>query len=204
MPVILYERQRQILDFIVQYIQKNRFAPTLRDMADAMGLNSLATVHEHVQQLEKKGVLKITGKGKNRKIEVVDEKLRGDEGIRLPILGYVTNQDPIKPYDDPNAFFNASPSLVKVKRRAFALEVKGDGLLADAVLDKDILIMEEEAKVVDGDIVVALLEDNTAVLKKFFQEETRVRLESLRGRENPIYITKVRIQGRVQAIVRKF
>ncbi|GAI86197.1 unnamed protein product, partial [marine sediment metagenome] len=74
MPVVLYERQRQILDYMAQYIQRNGFAPPLRDIADSMGLRSLATIHEHLSQLQKKGVIRIIGKGKHRKVEIVDKK----------------------------------------------------------------------------------------------------------------------------------
>src|SRR3989344_5295257 len=112
MPVVLYKRQRQIIDFIAQYIQKNGYSPTLQDIADAIGVSSLATVHEHLEALVKKGVIKKYD-GAVRGIELLDRKLtRMNEGIELPVMGYIAAGRPIEPYSDPNATYMVSPTFV--------------------------------------------------------------------------------------------
>jgi len=205
MPVVLYERQREIIDYISQFIQKNGTAPALKDIAEAMGLNSLATVHEHLEVLIKKGVIKKTGSRKNRSLEIVDKGLASMEhGVRLPILGFIAAGKPIEPFSDPNAFLNVSPSMVPGKKRSYILQVKGDSMIDEGILDGDYVVVEEEHNVANGDIVVALLENGLATLKKFFKEATRIRLEPANAKMVPIYSTDVQIQGKVIAVIRKF
>jgi len=206
MPVILYERQRQILDYLAQYIQRNGYAPSLRDIADSMGLRSLATIHEHLSQLEKKGVIKVEGRGKNRRLEIVDKKFSSiDTGVLLPILGFFTEGSPIMPYSVPHATLGVAPSMMTGRRRGFILQVKGSSLEEDNILEGDFLVLEEEpAKVENGEIVIAILEDKSAVLKKIYQESTRVKLETVSSNKAPLYIPNVKIQGKVIGIIRRF
>ncbi|MFC1711588.1 transcriptional repressor LexA [Patescibacteria group bacterium] len=205
MPVVLYERQRQIIDFIAQYIQKNGFAPSLKSIAKAMNLSSLATVHEHIEILARKGVIKKTGTRKNRVLEIVDKKLANqDQGIRLPILGFIAAGKPIEPFSDPNAFLHVAPAMMTGKKRAYVLQVRGSSMIEEGIFDGDYVVVEERHDVKNGDIVVALLETGLATLKRFFKEATRVRLEPANAKMAPIFATKVQIQGRVVAVIRKY
>lgn len=205
MPIVLYEKQRQIIDFISQFIQKYAFAPTLRDIAQAMDLSSLATVHEHIEILVRKGVLKKSGRGKNRHLDIVDKRLSMmDSGVQLPILGFIAAGKPIEPFSDPNAFLGIASSMLSGKKRAYVLQVRGESMIDEGILDGDYVVVEEKQEVKNGDIVVALLENGLATLKKFFKEATRVRLEPANTQMAPIYATKVQIQGKVIAVVRKF
>ncbi|MCH7951845.1 transcriptional repressor LexA [Patescibacteria group bacterium] len=204
MPVTLYRRQRQIVDFIAQYIQKNGYSPTLQDIADSIGVSSLATVHEHLQALVKKGVIR-KYEGAVRGIELLDRKLgRLTQGIELPIMGFIAAGKPIEPYTDPNAAFKVSPSMVSGKTRAYVLQVKGDSMIDEGILDGDYVVIEEQDTVRDGDIVVALLENGLATLKRYFKEATRVRLEPANSTMSPIFAKNVRIQGKVVGVIRKF
>lgn len=204
MPVVLYKRQRQILDFIAQYIQKNGYSPTLQDIADAIGVSSLATVHEHLEALVKKGVIKKYD-GAVRGIELLDRRVtRTNEGIDLPVMGYIAAGRPIEPYSDPNATYMVSPTFVNSKKRCYTLRVKGESMVDEGILDGDYVVVEEREDVTDGDIVVALLENGLATLKRFFKEATRVRLEPANSNMSPIYATKVRIQGRVIGVIRRY
>lgn len=204
MAVVLYKKQREIVDFICQFIQKYGAAPTFREIAKAINVSSLATVHEHLQTLEKKGVIR-REKGTMRAIEVVDKDLfHPSKGIELPILGFIAAGEPIEPFTDPNARINISPALLSGKRRAYVLQVKGESLVDEGILDGDFVVIEETGEVKDGDIVVALLKNGLATLKRFFKEKTRVRLEPANSSMSPIYATHVRIQGRVVGIVRRF
>lgn len=205
MPVVLYEKQRQILDFISQYIQKYGFAPPLKDIARAMNLRSLATVHEHIKILERKGVIRKSGSRKNRFLEIVDDNLANvQEGVKVPILGFIAAGKPIEPFSDPAAYLHLAPSMVKGKKRSYILQVTGDSMVEEGILDGDYVVIEERHDVRNGDIVVALLENGLATLKKFFKEATRIRLEPANAAMAPIYATKVKIQGRVVALIRRF
>lgn len=204
MAVTLYRRQRQIVDYIAQYIQLNNYSPTLQEIADAIGVSSLATVHEHLCALEKKAVIRRTD-GAVRGIELLDRTfLKITEGIDLPIMGWVAAGRPIEPYQDPNATFKVSPQLISGKKRAFVLHVKGDSMVDDGILDGDYVVIEEQDDVRDGDIVVALLDNGLATLKRFYREATRVRLEPANASMSPIYATDVKIQGRCVGLIRKF
>ena len=206
MPVILYERQRQILDYIAQYIQRNGFAPSLRNIADSMGLSSLATVHEHMSQLHRKGVINIIGRGKTRKVIIVDKKYSSiDTGVLLPILGFFDEGTPIKPYSIPHATFAVAPSMMTGKKRGFILCVESDSLSEDGIFKNDYIVLEEESgEVENGQAVVAILEGGVASLKRLFKEATRIKLEWLRAKKTPLYIPNVKIQGKVLGIIRKF
>lgn len=204
MPVTLYKRQKQILDFISQYIQKNGYSPTLTEIAEAIGVSSLATVHEHLATMEKKGVIK-RYEGSVRGIELVDKKLSQlTKGIELPIMGFIAAGKPIEPYTDPNATVHISPSLLTGKKRAFVLQVKGDSMIDDGILDGDYVVIEEKETANNGEIVVAILENGFATLKRFFKEATRVRLEPANAQMSPIFAKEVKIQGKVVGVIRRF
>lgn len=204
MPVVLYKRQKQILDFLSQYIQKNGFSPTLQEIANAIDVSSLATVHEHLATMVKKGVIK-KYEGAVRGIEIVDKKL-GEltKGIELPILGFIAAGKPIEPHTDPNATTSVSPGMLSGKKRAFVLQVKGESMIDEGILDGDFVVIEEQETARNGEIVVAILENGFATLKRFFKETTRVRLEPANAKMSPIFAKKVRIQGKVVGVIRRF
>lgn len=204
MPITLYKRQRQIVDFIAQYIQKNGYSPTLQEIADAIGVSSLATVHEHLQALQRKKVIK-KFEGAVRGIELVDRTfLKITDSVDLPLMGFIAAGSPIEPHTDPNATFKVSPELITGKKRAYVLQVKGKSMIEDHIDDGDFVVIEETGEVNNGDIVVALLDNGLATLKRFYKEVTRVRLEPANSAMSPIYATNVQIQGRVVGLIRKF
>lgn len=206
MAVTLYKRQRQIVEFIKQFIQKNGFSPTLQEIADAIGVSSLATVHEHLQALIKKKVIK-RYEGAIRGLEVIENKIDQMMGsVEIPVLGYIAAGQPIQPFTDPEATMKIAPWLISGKKRAFILQVKGSSMIEEGIHDRDYVIIEEESitSVKDGDIVVALLENGLATLKRFFREKTRVRLEPANSTMSPIFATNVRIQGKCVGVIRKY
>ena len=204
MPVTLYKRQRQIVDFIAQYIQKNGFSPTLQEIATAIGVSSLATVHEHLQALQRKKVIK-KYEGAVRGIELLDRTfLKMTESVDVPIMGYIAAGQPIEPHIDPNATFKVSPEMISTKFRSYVLQVKGQSMIEDHIDDGDYVVIEETAEVKNGDIVVALLDNGLATLKRYYREMTRVRLEPANSTMSPIFATNVQIQGRVVGLIRKY
>lgn len=204
MAVTLYKRQRQIVDFIGQYIQRNGYSPTLSEIATAIGVSSLATVHEHLQALIKKKIIK-KYEGAIRGIELVEKGMAQTlTAVELPILGFIAAGKPIEPYTDPNATFKVSPNLLSGKKRAFVLQVKGNSMIEEGIFNNDFVVIEETENVRDGDIVVAVLESGLATLKRFYKEATRVRLEPANSSMSPIFATNVRIQGRCVGVIRKY
>jgi len=205
MPVIIYKRQRQILDFISQYIQTNGTSPTLRQIADAIGVTSLATVHEHLSTLEIKGLIERTH-GKTRSIDLVDKtrEFIGERTIDAPIMGFIAAGSPIEPYTDPNASMSVSPSFVTGKKRVYVLQVRGESMIEEHIRDGDYVVIEEKEEARNGEIVVALLDNGMATLKRYFKEATRIRLEPANAAMDPIFVKNVRIQGKVVGLIRKF
>lgn len=204
MAITLYKRQRQIVDFIAQYIQKNGFSPTLKEIAEAINVSSLATVHEHLQALQRKKVIR-KHDGAVRGIELIDRTfLKITDTVDLPFLGFIAAGAPIDPHPDQNATFKVSPELISGKRRAYVLQVKGQSMIDDHITDGDFVVVEETQEVTNGDIVVALLDNGLATVKRYFREMTRVRLEPANSTMSPIYATNVQIQGRVVGLIRKF
>lgn len=205
MAPILYKRQRKIVEFIQQHIQTHGVAPTLREIADAMGLSSLATVHEHLVSLESKGIIK-RKTGRIRSIEFVDKTFDvvNEKAVEVPILGFIAAGKPIEPYTDPNATMSVSPSFVSGKKRVFVLQVRGESMIEEQIRDGDYVVCEETEQATNGQIVVALLDNGMATLKRFYKEATRIRLEPANSTMSPIFVKNVTIQGKVVGLIRKY
>jgi repressor LexA len=204
MSPVIYPKQRQILDFLAQYIQKHGYAPTLREIAQTMKVRSLATVHQHITEMVKRGLVR-RFKGTGRGLEVLERKIAENvKGIDLPILGFIAAGQPLEPVTDPNARMSVSPESISGKKRAFVLQVKGASMIDDGILDGDLVIVEEQDEAKNGDLVVALLENGFATLKRFFKETTRIRLEPANAQMQPIFVKNVRIQGKVVGLVRRY
>lgn len=204
MAIIVYKRQHQILDFIKQHIQSNGVAPTLRQIADAIGVSSLATVHEHLQALEQKNLIKRKS-GKVRAIELTKSDFNfTPDGFDAPILGFIAAGMPLEPYTDPNATMSIPPAFVTGKKRTYVLQVKGESMIEDGIMDGDHVIIEQTESADNGQIVVALLDNGMATLKRFYKEATRIRLEPANAKMSPIFVKNVRIQGKVVGLIRRY
>jgi len=193
------------MDFIRQYIETSRSAPTLKEIAQAIGVTSLATVHEHLANLESKGLIKRTG-GKNKSITLLDKKYSAEtsDGLRVPVLGFIAAGAPIEPFTDPNATIAIHPTFVSGQKRVYVLQVKGESMIDEQIRDGDFVVIEQTESARDGDIVVALLDNGMATLKRFFKEATRVRLEPANSTMEPIFVRNVKIQGKVVGLIRKY
>jgi repressor LexA len=208
MATILYRRQKQILDYIEKIISKHGYAPTLTEIAQYLGLSSLATVHEHLAVLEKKGLIR-RYKGAVRGIEILEKEKSETEKmaasfIELPVLGFISCGAPIEPYNDPNATVGVNANLVKPGDQSFVLQAKGDSMIDDGILSGDYVVVKEQKEASNGDIVVAVLKNGFATLKRFYKEATRIRLQPANSTMSPIYVTDVQIRGKVVAIIRQF
>ena len=204
MAKVLYKRQKQIFDYINDNISKYGYAPTLTEIADNFGLSSLATVHEHLAVLEKKGLIR-RYKGAVRGIEVLENPDLGVSAlVELPIMGFIACGAPLEPYNDPNATLSVNSSLVKAGDKSYVLQAKGDSMIDDGILNGDYLVVKEVNEAHNGDIVVAVLSNGFATLKRYYKEASRIRLQPANSSMSPIYVTDVEIRGKVVAVIRQF
>lgn len=206
MPAILYPRERQLLDFIIQFIDRYGYAPTLKEIGVAMGISSPATIHEHIDRLRQKGFIKKLD-GTARGLEVVKTNYRttGSEGaIELPVLGYIAAGAPLEPYTDPNFYISVAPGLMPNNKAGYVLQVKGSSMIEDGILDGDYVIIAHQQDAKNGDIVVALLPNGLATLKRIYFEKDRIKLAPANSTMAPIFTTHVKIQGKVVGLMRKF
>lgn len=204
MAPIIYKKQSQILGFISQHIQQTGSAPTLREIADAIGVSSLATVHEHLTALEDKKLIRRKS-GKMRSIELANEQVNLDnKGIEVPVLGFIAAGAPIEPFTDPNLTVSIPSAFLSGKKRTYVLKVKGESMIDEQIRDGDYVIIEQSDIATNGDIVVALLDNGMATLKRFFKEATRIRLEPANSSMSPIFVKNVTIQGKVVGLIRKY
>jgi len=206
-PVTLYKRQKQVLNFISQFIQKNNTSPTLQEIATAMGLSSLSTVHEHLATLERKGIIK-KYEGSVRGIEIVSDIIDTTlQGIGLPLVGYIAAGEPIEAIENSLETVMVSADLVSKSRRCYVLQVKGDSMIDQGIFDGDYVVIQQQETANDGDIVVALIDNNFATLKSFYNEGGgRIRLQPANSKMDPIYVASknLKIQGKVTGVVRKY
>lgn len=206
MPAILYPREKQLLDFITQFIQRYGYAPTLKEIGENMGIHSPATVHEHVDRLRLKGFIKKLD-GTARGLEVIRGTYRAgaDEGaVELPVLGLIAAGAPLEPYTDPNYYVSVAPSMISAGKPHYILQVKGTSMIDDGILDGDLVVIQHQQDAKNGDIVVALLPNGLATLKRIYFEKERIKLMPANTQMSPIFATHIKIQGRVVGLIRRY
>lgn len=208
MPGVLYRKERQILEFLAQFQSKHGYSPTLVEIAKATGHRSVSTIHVIIRSLVDKGyVQKVDGNARVLKIKdenILQTFLGVEPSIELPLMGYIAAGKPLEPHVDPNATFQISASMISGAKTAFILQVKGESMIEDGILDGDYVIIERVSRAKNGEIVVALVDDNLATLKKFYLEGERVVLRPANSQMEPIFPKNIRIQGKVVGLIRKF
>lgn len=205
MPAILYPRERQLLDFITQFITRYGYAPTLKEIGEAMNIRSPATVHEHVDRLRQKGFIRKLD-GTARGLEIVQENYRpagNSATMELPVLGFIAAGAPLEPYTDPNFYISVAPSMIASSQPHYVLQVKGQSMIEDGILDGDYVVIQHQQDAKNGDIVVALLPNGLATLKRIYFEKDRIKLMPANAAMSPIFTTHVKIQGRCVGLIRK-
>ncbi|KKS86791.1 MAG: LexA repressor, partial [Microgenomates group bacterium GW2011_GWC1_43_11] len=206
MPATLYPRERQLLDFIIQFVQRFGFAPTLREIGNSMGITSVATIHEHVEKLRQKGFIKKLD-GTARGLEIIKENYRSgsnQSAVELPVLGFIAAGVPLEPYTDPNYYVGVAPHMISSGKANYILQVKGKSMIDDGIMDGDFVIVQHQQDAQNGDIVVALLPNGCATLKRIYFEKDRIKLMPANAAMSPIFTTHVKIQGKVVGLLRKY
>lgn len=198
----LTKRQRQILDFINDFTRKHGYAPTVREIGEYFDLSSPATVQAHLDNLKAKGFLK-KSVNEARSIELVETNVNWAEAIELPLAGLITAGEPIEAIEDTETI--AVPAdFVTDSFNSYVLKVKGESMIEDGILNGDFVIVERNPSPRNGDVVVALLNNAYATLKKFYREPNRIRLQPANSAMKPIYVQDPLIQGVVRGVIRRF
>lgn len=205
MSLSLPRRKREILAYITRYIESNSFAPTLTDIAKNFDIN-LPTAHEHLEYLHTHGLI-FFEEGKSGKIVLPkkeeDERAGMNYNIGIPLVGCITAGAPIEAIEHKEEDIQV-PHSMTYGRDCYILKVRGDSMIDDYILDGDLVVVEKSQSAHNGDTVVAMLEDGTATLKRFYKETSRVRLQPANPLYRPIYLDNVTIQGRVVGVIRKY
>ena len=198
----LTERQKEILSFIAEYIRKNSYPPTIREIAENYSI-SVKGAHDHFTALRKKGFLKHTGK-RPRTMGLTHERQddRSDM-IGIPVLGSVAAGVPILSEENFDGNIVLHHSMLKKNKKYFALKVKGDSMTGAGILENDTAIIEKQSIVRNGEIAVAVI-DEAVTLKRFYKENSRIRLQAENPAYKPIYSQDVKIIGRLYGIVRNY
>ncbi len=201
--VPLTPRQREILDFIVEFTEQNDYSPSYREIAEHFALSSTATVAEHIETLKIKGYLRDDLNGvRALQIQTAEPSPAAlTEEIMVPLLGSIAAGTPIEAIRTQETIDIPRDMAGK---KVFALKVRGDSMIDDGILNGDYVIIETCDNPKNGDIVVALLDGDNVTLKRFYREKDHVRLQPANKKYKPIRVKKVMIQGRVKGVIRKF
>ncbi len=202
----LTRRQRQVYDFIAAFVHSHGYSPSFEEIGDGLGLSSLATVHKHISNLEKKGLLR-RDYNRSRSIDVLPPRGRMKQAmaapLALPLLGRIAAGQPIEAMENPETISLADFTGSK---DVFVLQVRGDSMQDEAILDGDYVLVEKVQTARDGEIVVALLEGAETTLKRFYRQGETIRLQPSNAAMQPILVpaAAVQLQGRVIGILRKY
>lgn len=198
----LTKRQREILDYLNDFIQQHGYAPSLEEIGRRFGLSSLATVHKHLTNLQDKGFIKRAW-NRSRSVEMVPTRL-GGRAVELPLLGYVAAGRPIEAVVGSETI--AVPEDLVGKRDTYVLRVKGDSMIDEQIRDGDYVIVEDRRTADNGEMVIALLNGSDVTLKKLYREQGHIRLQPANPAMQPIIVQpdQVQIQGVVIGVMRRY
>ena len=194
------QRAERILQFIRERIADQGYPPTVREIAEAVGLASTSAVHHHLLKLEREGRLQ---KDATRSRALTIPGSLGGRAVPAPIVGEIAAGEPIYAYEDRNETLSIPGDMAAKGRDTFVLRVRGKSMIEDHIDDGDYVVVQSQNTARDGDIVVALLEDSRATLKRFFREKDRIRLQPANGQMQPIYTRDIHIQGKVIGVIRR-
>ncbi len=201
----LTKRQTEILNFIKEYIVSHGYPPTVREIGSALGISSSATIHAHLVNIENKGFIK-RQETKNRAIELlVDNEFKPKEEnvVDVPLLGKITAGSPIEAIEKPDEYFSLPAYLIPNNKEVFTLLVSGTSMINAGILDGDIVIVERKNTARNGEIVVAMTDENEVTLKTFYKENGYFRLQPENDTMDPIILPNVQILGKAIGLYRK-
>jgi repressor LexA len=205
----LTRRQKEVVDFIAKFVDENGYSPSYEEIAQALKLASLATVHKHISALQAKNYLK-RAHNQSRSVDIAPkylverQRVRQQQSLEVPLLGRIAAGQPVESYPDRAALSFAD---FLGHSDTFALEVRGDSMIDDHICDGDMILVERTSEAKDGDIVVALVGGTETTLKRLYREPNgSLRLQPANSTMKPIYVRPedLEIQGRLLAVLRKY
>lgn len=203
-------RQKEVYDFLQQFIEKHGYSPSFEEIGAGLGLSSLATVHKHLNNLQEKGLLK-RGYNRSRSIDVVKMRTRTKPlmpapppaDVSLPLVGVIAAGRPLEAVENPESISLGDFTRAK---DVYVLKVKGESMQDEHILDGDYVLVENTKSARNGEIVVALVSKSEATLKRIYQEGETIRLQPSNAAMRPIIVpaADVEVQGRVIGVLRKY
>jgi repressor LexA len=195
-------RQKEVLDFITGFVQRNGYSPSFEEIAHGLSLRSLATVHKHITNLQNKGLLQ-RSHNRSRSIDVLPPRSKTRSNERLPLLGRIAAGLPIEAVENAETL---SLGDIVGNRDVFALQVRGESMRDEHIVDGDYVFVEKASTAAEGEIVVALVNGAETTLKRYYVEGSTVRLQPSNSEMDPILVpaSQVAIQGRVLGVLRKY
>ena len=194
----LSQKERLIFEYISDCLEKNGYAPTVRDICSALGIKSTSSVHDYLRRLETKGYIKKSS-GKCRALSIESGAgMEPEKMKKIPILGRVAAGIPILAIENYDGYVDFPASMARGKSNLFALRVIGESMIEAGIFDGDIVIVESRRFAEDGDIIVAMI-DNEATVKRFYRDNGRIRLQPANRTMQPIYSREVTVLGKVIA-----
>jgi len=197
-----HTKQKEIYEYVKSCVLSKGYPPSVREICEAVGLRSTSTVHGHLERLEKKGLIR-RDPTKPRAIELIKDSVTKREIIDIPIVGKITAGQPILAVESIEDTFSLPINFIRSSNELFVLNVSGESMIEAGILDGDLAIIEKSNTAEDGDIVVALIE-NEATLKRFFKEKDHIRLQPENSTMEPIIVPDCQILGKLAGIYRKY
>ncbi len=197
----LTRRQKEILDFVRGYLERQGYSPTLEEIADHFDLSSLNGVYKHLRALQTRGFIRRLP-NQARSIQLLNPE--ASSPTTLPLLGYVTAGKPVEAVVNVEEI--SVPESFLTRKRNYVLRVRGDSMIDEHIQDGDFVVIEEREGARDGEMVIALIDGENATLKKFYREQETIRLQPAHPTLEPIWVKedRIRIQGVVVGIMRKY
>ena len=198
-------KQNRVLEELKKFLSKKGYPPTVRELCELTNLSSTATVQVHLDHLEEKGYIR-RDKTRNRTIELLvpnEYDVKNDTVVSLPLLGKVTAGNPIEAIERPNEYFDVPAFMINPKKETFSLNVSGDSMINAGIHDNDIVLVERTPVAHNGEIVVAMNEDNEVTVKTFYKEKDHIRLQPENDALEPIILNNATILGKVVGLYRK-
>jgi repressor LexA len=203
--VKISKRQQDILEFIKDEVKSKGYPPSVREIGEAVGLASSSTVHGHLARLESKGLIR-RDPTKPRAIEILDAdeaaQIPRNKVVNVPVVGKVTAGMPITAIENVEEYFPLPESLAPADEQVFMLEIMGESMIEAGILDGDYVIVKQQQTANNGEIVVAMTEDDEATCKRFFKEKDYIRLQPENSSMDPIILRNVSILGKVIGVYR--
>ncbi|MBU5482813.1 transcriptional repressor LexA [Clostridium sp. MSJ-11] len=200
--MIKRDKQREIYDFIKDQVREKGYPPSVREICEAVGLKSTSTVHGHLKRLEKKGLLR-RDPTKPRAIELVHDNINKKEMLNIPIIGTVTAGQPILAVENIEDTFALPVNFINSNKDLFMLKIQGESMIDVGIMDEDWVIVEKSDSADNGEIIVALIE-NEATVKRFYKEDGYIRLQPENKNMQPILVKDCKVIGKIVGLFRKY